>query len=229
MRIFGSDRIQGLMERLGMEEGVPIEHGMVTKAIERAQKQVEAQNFLRPQAPARVRRRDEQAARERLRAAPRAARRTVVLDEDEEVDSRAYLMRLAEGAGRQHDPRRTAARRSNPRSGIPRPVKRDVGTLFGLGPEQLDEVELADRNPEEMREALWTLAEAEYVEKEAVNRRRRAPPGRAGRHAAGGRLAVEGSSVRAGPPEGGYRAPGLRPAEPRWSSTSARASRCSRR
>ena len=45
MRIFGSDRIAGLMQRLGMEEGVPIEHGMVTKAIERAQKQVEAQNF----------------------------------------------------------------------------------------------------------------------------------------------------------------------------------------
>src|SRR5205814_1348402 len=45
MRIFGSDRISGLMQRLGMEEGVPIEHGMVTRAIERAQKQVEAQNF----------------------------------------------------------------------------------------------------------------------------------------------------------------------------------------
>src|ERR671919_742451 len=45
MRIFGSDRIAGLMQRLGMEDGVPIEHGMVTKAIERAQKQVEAQNF----------------------------------------------------------------------------------------------------------------------------------------------------------------------------------------
>src|SRR5258707_8128477 len=45
MRIFGSDRIAGLMQRLGMEEGVPIEHGMVSKAIERAQKQVEAQNF----------------------------------------------------------------------------------------------------------------------------------------------------------------------------------------
>ena len=45
MRIFGSDRISGLMQKLGMEEGVPIEHGMVTKAIERAQKQVEAQNF----------------------------------------------------------------------------------------------------------------------------------------------------------------------------------------
>ncbi len=45
MRIFGSERISGLMLRLGMEEGVPIEHGMVTKSIERAQKQVEAQNF----------------------------------------------------------------------------------------------------------------------------------------------------------------------------------------
>jgi preprotein translocase subunit SecA len=45
MRIFGSDRISGLMQKLGMEEGIPIEHGMVTKSIERAQRQVEAQNF----------------------------------------------------------------------------------------------------------------------------------------------------------------------------------------
>jgi preprotein translocase subunit SecA len=45
MRIFGSERISGLMLKLGMEEGVPIEHRMVTKSIERAQKQVEAQNF----------------------------------------------------------------------------------------------------------------------------------------------------------------------------------------
>ncbi len=45
MRIFGSERISGLMLRLGMEEGVPIEHRMVTKSIERAQRQVEANNF----------------------------------------------------------------------------------------------------------------------------------------------------------------------------------------
>jgi preprotein translocase subunit SecA len=45
MRIFGSDRISGLMQRLGMEEGVPIEHGMVSRSIERAQKQVEGRNF----------------------------------------------------------------------------------------------------------------------------------------------------------------------------------------
>ncbi len=45
MRIFGMDRLQGLMARLGMEEGVPIEDRMVSRAIERAQKQVEARNF----------------------------------------------------------------------------------------------------------------------------------------------------------------------------------------
>ncbi len=45
MRLFGSDRIQGLMGRLGMQEGEAIEHNMVSKAIERAQKQVEGRNF----------------------------------------------------------------------------------------------------------------------------------------------------------------------------------------
>jgi preprotein translocase subunit SecA len=45
MRIFGSDRIKGLMGRLGMIDGEPIEHSLVTKSIERAQKQVEGRNF----------------------------------------------------------------------------------------------------------------------------------------------------------------------------------------
>ena len=45
MRIFGSDRISGLMERLGMTEGQPIENRMVSKAIENAQRKVEGHNF----------------------------------------------------------------------------------------------------------------------------------------------------------------------------------------
>jgi preprotein translocase subunit SecA len=45
MRIFGSDNISGLMQKLGMEEGVPIESKLITRQIERAQKQVEARNF----------------------------------------------------------------------------------------------------------------------------------------------------------------------------------------
>ncbi|MEE9524889.1 MAG: preprotein translocase subunit SecA, partial [Thermodesulfovibrionales bacterium] len=45
MRIFGSDRVSGLMGKLGMEEDQPIEHKWVTKAIETSQKRVEAHNF----------------------------------------------------------------------------------------------------------------------------------------------------------------------------------------
>ena len=62
MRIFGSDRISGLMQRLGMEEGVPIEHGMVTQRHRARAEAGRGAELLRPQAPARVRRRDEQAA-----------------------------------------------------------------------------------------------------------------------------------------------------------------------
>jgi preprotein translocase subunit SecA len=45
LRIFGSDRISGLMQRLGLEEGQEIQHGLVTRAIETAQTRVEARNF----------------------------------------------------------------------------------------------------------------------------------------------------------------------------------------
>ena len=45
LRIFGADRLKNLMERLGMEEGVPIEHKWVSRSIESAQKRVEGQNF----------------------------------------------------------------------------------------------------------------------------------------------------------------------------------------
>ncbi|MBA3014752.1 MAG: preprotein translocase subunit SecA, partial [Proteobacteria bacterium] len=45
LRIFGSGRISGIMERLGMEEDEPIEHTMITRAIENAQRKVEGHNF----------------------------------------------------------------------------------------------------------------------------------------------------------------------------------------
>src|SRR6185436_15476724 len=45
LRIFGSQRIQKIMERLGMEEGEPIEHKLVNRAIATAQKRVETHNF----------------------------------------------------------------------------------------------------------------------------------------------------------------------------------------
>jgi preprotein translocase subunit SecA len=45
MRMFGSDRIAGIMDRMGLEEGEVIQHSMVSKSIERAQKKVEENNF----------------------------------------------------------------------------------------------------------------------------------------------------------------------------------------
>src|SRR6187549_2279161 len=96
MRIFGSDRISGLMQRLGMEEGVPIEHKMVTNAIARAQKQVEAQNFS-------VRKHllEYDDVMNKQRESVYALRRellegSVHLTETEAVDSREYLVTLAE-------------------------------------------------------------------------------------------------------------------------------------
>jgi preprotein translocase subunit SecA len=45
MRLFGSERIASIMERLGLKEGEVIQHGMITRSIERAQKKVEENNF----------------------------------------------------------------------------------------------------------------------------------------------------------------------------------------
>jgi preprotein translocase subunit SecA len=44
-RFIGSDNISGIMQRMGMDEGVPIESRLITRQIERAQSQVEARNF----------------------------------------------------------------------------------------------------------------------------------------------------------------------------------------
>src|SRR5687767_1192928 len=96
MRIFGSDRISGLMQRLGMEEGVPIEHKMVTNAIARAQKQVEAQNFS-------VRKHllEYDDVMNKQRESVYALRRELLegrihITQDEAVDTREYLITLAE-------------------------------------------------------------------------------------------------------------------------------------
>jgi preprotein translocase subunit SecA len=45
LRIFGSDKLKGLMERMGMEDGVPLEHPWLTRAVENAQSKVEGRNF----------------------------------------------------------------------------------------------------------------------------------------------------------------------------------------
>ena len=157
MRIFGSDRIQGLMERLGMEEGVPIEHGMVTKAIERAQKQVEGQNFS-------VRKHllEYDDVMNKQRENVYALRRELLDGTDGPRRGRGGRHpRLPDASGRGSWStarfRPTAARTIEPEEWDTAAVKRDVGVRVRASTgSQLDQVDLTDRNPEEMRDALWT-------------------------------------------------------------------------
>ena len=69
LRIFGGERIQSIMERIGIEEGQPIEANLLSKAIENAQRRVEAHNFDIRKAPPGIRQRDERPARGHLRPA----------------------------------------------------------------------------------------------------------------------------------------------------------------
>ena len=95
MRIFGSSNIAGLMQRLGMEEGVPIESRMVTKAIARAQKQVEAQNFGTRKHLLEY---DDvmNKQRESVYTLRRQLLEGVVRLEDGDVDTREYLLNVAD-------------------------------------------------------------------------------------------------------------------------------------
>ena len=165
MRIFGSDRIANLMQRLGMEEGVPIEHGMVTKAIERAQTQVEAQNFS-------VRKHllEYDDVMNKQRESVYSLRRELLegkihVADDEIIDTRQYLMTLAEelidveiesACGKDVDVEDWDLEG----------LKRTVGETFALDPVQLAAIDLNDKNVDEIRDAIWTSVERTYVDKE---------------------------------------------------------------
>ena len=165
MRIFGSGRISGLMERLGMEEGVPIEHGMVTRAIERAQKQVEAQHFS-------VRKHllEYDDVMNKQREVVYMQRRELLegqihLSEDEIVDSRQYLLNLAEDLVDQ-EVEASCGREIDPEEWDVAALKQSVADLAALPTEPLDSLELDDKNPDEMHDALWAMVKNRYEEKE---------------------------------------------------------------
>jgi preprotein translocase subunit SecA len=164
MRIFGSDRISGLMQKLGMEEGVPIEHGMVTRAIERAQKQVEGQNFS-------VRKHllEYDDVMNKQRENIYALRREILegkirLAEDEVVDTRAYLMSLAEdildSIVEQHAPREADFEQWDLDA-----LKRETNRVFGIDAGALD---FSDRTADEIREMLWAKILESYEDKERL-------------------------------------------------------------
>jgi preprotein translocase subunit SecA len=168
MRIFGSDRISGLMQKLGMEEGVPIEHGMVSRAIERAQKQVEAQNFS-------VRKHllEYDDVMNKQRENIYALRRQILdgtikvsdeHDHEEVIDTREYVMSLAEemldGMVETYAPAEADFEEWDLDA-----LKRETSRVFAIDADALD---FADLTAEEIRERLWTAALASYEDKERL-------------------------------------------------------------
>ena len=170
MRIFGSDRISGLMERLGMEDDVPIEHTMVTKAIERAQKQVEAQNFsvrkhlLEYDDVMNKQRENVYALRRELLEG------TITLDEESEseareVDTRAYLMTLAEGLLYEYVDN-ICADDIDPEDWDVDAITQYSSELFGIDTESLENLNTDDRSSEDLSDTVWNAALVKYEEKE---------------------------------------------------------------
>ena len=167
MRIFGSDRISGLMQRLGMEEGVPIEHGMVTRAIERAQKQVEAQNFS-------VRKHllEYDDVMNKQRESVYTLRREILegkvhVAEDDVVDTGEYMLTLAEDllddlvdrfAGRELDQDEWDIEA----------LEREVVRMYGLDPAAVTRLQLAEKDTAAIGDDLWAAIKAGYKEREAL-------------------------------------------------------------
>jgi preprotein translocase subunit SecA len=167
MRIFGSERISGLMQRLGMEEGVPIEHRMVTRAIERAQKQVESQNYL-------IRKHllEYDDVMNKQRESIYARRRELLegriqIGEEEIVDSRAYLLAtgedLLEGLLDTY-----AGEETDPEDWNLGGLQTAVIELYGLDPAVVEALDFAGKTRDEIGDELWAIVKRAYEEKEKL-------------------------------------------------------------
>jgi preprotein translocase subunit SecA len=166
MRIFmGSNRISGLMERLGMEEGVPIEARMVSKAIERAQKQVEAQNFS-----TRKHLLEYDDVMNKQRESVYTLRRQLLegqvrVDEDEVLDTRGYLMSVAEdvlaGLVDLHAPKGT-----DPETWDVGAIRMAAGDMFALDQSTLAALEIETMTPDGIIDAILEKAVEQYEAKE---------------------------------------------------------------
>ncbi|AMY10231.1 preprotein translocase subunit SecA [Luteitalea pratensis] len=166
MRIFGSANISGLMQRLGMEEGVPIESRMVTKAIQRAQKQVEAQNF-----GIRKHLLEYDDVMNKQRESVYALRLQLLQGrirlEDGEVDSREYLLVLADEV-LANLVEEYAGNKDNPELWDLGQLREETIRVFDVDETVVRELPLEEMNGEQIRAELWAEVEEQYVEKESA-------------------------------------------------------------
>ncbi len=167
MRIFGSDRISGLMQRLGMEEGVPIEHNMVTKAIERAQKQVEAQNFS-------VRKHllEYDDVMNKQRESIYSLRRELLdgqvrYTEEETLGIRGYLLGLAEELAASTVVQ-YASNDTDPETWDLEALAKAETDIFGFDAAEQEQLDFTGLTSDQMTDLVWKLALEKYEKKEKL-------------------------------------------------------------
>ena len=165
MRIFGSDKISGIMQRLGMEEGVPIEHKMVTRAIERSQQQVESQNFS-------VRKHlleyDDVMNKQResfYRLRREILDNKVHLTEDEVVDMRGYLLALAEDI-LEDTVDKYAGKNLDIEDWDIEALRREISRIFSIQQADLADVITDEYSSDEIADSTWSAIKAVYKKKE---------------------------------------------------------------
>ncbi len=154
MRIFGSDRIQGLMGKLGMEEGEAIEHRMVSRAIERAQKQVEGRNF-----ETRKHLLEYDDVMNKQREAIYKLRRDIL----EGREGREYVLDIAgdilDALLETHCPEK-----ADPMDWNLPGLRTEMLAYFNIN---AGELKLDELGIDELRDTLWNAIETRYTEKEA--------------------------------------------------------------
>ncbi len=158
MRIFASDRVQALMKRLGMEEGVPIEAGMVNRAIERAQTQVEGRNF-----EIRKNLLEYDDVMNKQREAIYELRRDILLGRE----GRDYVMKIARDVVAYLIERHCPAK-LDPRDWKIDEMRAEMRAYFDLEEADLG-ASLDELGTEELQEAIFGAAERSYAEKEETH------------------------------------------------------------
>jgi len=155
LRIFGMDKLKGVLSHLGMTEGVPIEHRSVTRAIERAQKQVEMRNF-----DIRKHLLEYDDVMNKQRNAIYSLRRDILIGKEQ----KKYIYNLAEDildwlldtyANRDKDPRDWEIE----------PLKQNILHYFGIDVSKTS-IDFSQVSPDELKETLWQKIVQKHEAKE---------------------------------------------------------------
>ena len=201
LRIFGSQRIQKIMDRLGMEEGEPIEHKLVTRAIGTAQKRVENHHF-----EIRKHLLEYDDVMNKQREVIYGMRREILDGESQEETIREWMDELLDGVADTY-----CAEDAHPedwdRAGLAEAMHRQFDVKLPAPPADADSVSRGT-----LRAELGEAVQRPLHGAGAGGRPRRPAPARALGHAPDHRRPVEGPPALHGPHEGGHRTPRLRPA-----------------